>query len=132
MKNWQYLLFTLKSVNKFLRALTEMSQSNIEVLNEASLQIQSKAFYEEANLNLLVQLTKERKPRSLIFMKTVIGTIELLFQILEGNWKREGGIVVQKKINGNGSESDEEAELSAQRKQRQERLISVDRLESVF
>ena len=101
-------------------------------VKQASLQVQSQFFYEESNLNLIISLIKENKPRSKKYMECLVDCVQQIFDLIEANWSSEhGGIVtcrVRKSkngISGDESEVDENAVFS------HEKTYSLDRLHMV-
>jgi hypothetical protein len=109
-KNTKYLYFTLKCLEKFvlnllkkLQLLEKMCSYETEGIKQVSIQIQSKLFYEEANLSLLVSLSRDTKSHSRKYMffngrylECVASTVHLLFKLLETNWDNENGVVTRR------------------------------------
>jgi hypothetical protein len=74
-----------------------MDQCEEESVRQASLQVQSQFFYEESNINMLVSLTKESKPRSKRYMECLADTIHRVIELIDSNWNSEtGGIVTRR------------------------------------
>lgn len=109
-KNTKYLYFTLKCLEKFvlnllkkLQLLEKMCSYETEGIKQVSIQIQSKLFYEEANLSLLVSLSRDTKSHSRKYrfingryLECVASTVHLLFNLLETNWDNENGVVTRR------------------------------------
>lgn len=69
----------------------------MDEFKQASLQIQTRLFYEESNLVLLVSLCKDPYPRCKKYMESVVNLIEYMFQLLHSNWGSDNGLVVRRK-----------------------------------
>jgi hypothetical protein len=111
-----------------------MDTFSIEGFPQASQQIQTVLFYEEAYLIMLVGLCRDTVPRSKKYLESLVSLIDVVFQLLEKNWSSENAMVVRKKtsagiVGDQGQESDEDEEPQLMSS---ERLFSLKRFEYQF
>lgn len=96
-------------------------------MRQASLQVQSQFFYEEAHFTLIVGLLKDSKPRSLLFIETMLDVVSNMKGLMQANFSESGGIVTRRvKVGGGVAESDEEEDRGYQ-----ERIYTLERFHQV-
>jgi hypothetical protein len=96
-KQWKSLYFCVLALEKFMLVLQKMDGFSVEGIKQASLQIQSQIFYEEAYLEMMVSILRDTQPRSRKFLECAINVAETIFQLLESNWNSEEGMMIRKK-----------------------------------
>jgi hypothetical protein len=117
--------------------LQKLDQFTVDGIKRASLQIQSKFFYEEAYLEMMVSILRDTQPRSRKFLECAVNLVDILFQLLETNWNAEDGMMVRKKdalkVSGTSvPDSDNDDDYESYARPSNERVFTLSRFEAHF
>ena len=128
------MFFAVKALNSFLVGLKNMFTSKIEALQQMAIYIQSSVFYEQEHLILVSSLCKDSKPRSLIYMKSVMQLSENIFELLQvSNTDQIVTRTKSKKVSSAADSDESEAEVNdEQGAARREKLFTLAKLENVY
>jgi hypothetical protein len=135
-KQWKSLYFGVLALEKFMLVLKKMDGFSVDGIKQASLQIQSQIFYEEAYLEMMVSILRDTQPRSRKFLECAVNVAETIFGLLEANWNSEEGMVVRKKkalnVSADGVQDSDDEGSDTQVQRSHERIFSLSKFEYHF